>query len=301
MSNGYRAKWRDDSTREAEVGHFQRLQVAERFLNLVVKEATAWAEEKMAALDAGMDPLEVLCGSKMYEKMKADAAKEEAQTAPEPAPASAAEKAPETPTPAPDPSTASTSSGQAGSGQAKPKRKQPYRARIYAPQMLALGARAATLLLDLSPLIMAQWKRLVEAGTDPRRLALDDHDGKIAALLFDEIGVQYHEVIATDQEKLREALDKMEAWVKELKAEERKRGAADALPEGGEVAVPSNVEGAAIAEPSATLLEEAKGSASTGSGQAGTFPETASEKEPDPTRPPAPYSAGGVSLDWTKL
>jgi hypothetical protein len=239
----------------------------------------------MSALDAGMDPLEVLCGSKMYEKMKADAAKEQSQTAPEPAPASAAEIAAETPTPAPE----------------KPKRKQPYRARIYAPQMLALGARAATLLLDLSPLIMAQWKRLVEAGTDPRRLALDDHDGKIAALLFDEIGVQYHEVIATDQEKLREALDKMEAWVKELKAEERKRGAADALPEGGEVAVPSNVEGAAIAEPSATLLEEAKGSASTGSGQAGTFPETASEKEPDPTRPPAPYSAGGVSLDWTKL
>jgi hypothetical protein len=179
--------------------------------------------------------------------------------------------------------------------------------------MLALGARAATLLLDLSPLILAQWKHLVECGTDPRRLALDDHDGKIAALLLDEIGVQYHEIDANEHERIAEALTKMEAWVRKLKEQGGpfdggKGGAADALP--------SEAQAAESASADAPPQSE-KGSASTSSGQAGTFSPvlspvegpTAGEKEPDPSRPldsardrpPAPYSAGGASLDWTRL
>ena len=64
MSNGYRAKWRDDSCREAEVEHFKRLKVAEKFLHFVVQEATVWAEEKEAAIKAGVEPVVALFGSR---------------------------------------------------------------------------------------------------------------------------------------------------------------------------------------------------------------------------------------------
>ena len=256
MSNGYRAKWRDDSCREAEVEHFKRLKVAEKFLHFVVQEATVWAEEKEAAIKAGVEPVVALFGSRACGLDAAGNPLPEKTDKP-----------------------------------AKPRKPQPYRARVYAPQMVALGTRAALLLLELSPLIVAQWKRLVEAGTDPRRLALDDHDAKVAALLFDEIGVQYHEVMASDQEKLREALDKLEAWVRKLKeAEEANKGGGG--PETGPP-VASPVAGADSTRGQANFASQKEPDPTPDNGE--------TEPDPDPSRKPAPYSGSGASLDWTKL
>ena len=282
MSNGYRAQWKTDSTREAEVEHFRKLKVAESFLQRVVAEATTYIEEKEAAIAAGVEPVVALYGSRAT---GLDATGE------------------------PLPEKPASENASKGSGLEKARKGQVYRARVYAPQMVVLGTRCALLLLELGPVVLAQWKRLVEAGIDPRRLALDDHDGKIAALLFDEIGVQYHDVMATDQERIREALDKLEAWVRKLKDQESVPGA------GGPAAgppVPSPAEGPEVQAAAATAEppQEAKASPlRQGSvAQAGTASPTAGEKEPasperverDPKREAAPYSASGNSLDWTK-
>jgi hypothetical protein len=108
--------------------------------------------------------------------------------------------------------------------------------------------------------------------------------------------VQYHEALATDQEKLREALDKMEAWVRKLKEEEKER--ADASP-----ACPEELEGPGVSE-AGILPADAEPSAEIEAGpsaelRAGKMPAPPEEKPA--SRPPAPYSAGGASLDWTKL
>jgi len=238
MSNGYRAQWKDDSIREAEVEHFKKLKAAENFLHRIMREATDWLDENGEARKSGVDPTEVFFGPR-----NAD---------------------PEAPAPEPAP-------------EKKPARPRPYKPRVYAPQMLALGTRAALVLVDLTPMILDQWKRLVEAGIDPRRLALTNHESKIAALLFDEIGVQYHDVDANQAQRIAEALDKLEAWVRKLKKEEKEQN------EGESTGPP-----AAAAEPAT--------------------PDTPPPVEPAPQeeqaksgREPAPYSAGKESLDWTKL
>jgi hypothetical protein len=140
--------------------------------------------------------------------------------------------------------------------------------------MIALGARAATILLDLTPMMLDLWKRLVHSGIDPRRLALENDEAKISALLFDEIGVQYGDLEAGDYDRLKAALDRIEVWLNKMKQAEKS-------------------------------VEESTGPPVIAAQPA--IADTPPPAEPEPSeetkskREPATYSAGKESLDWTRL
>lgn len=239
MSNEYRASWKEQSIREAEVDHFRKLKAVEDLLFKIVNQAGAVCAEQEAAVKAGVDPLVSLVGSRAC-GLDVDG-----------------NSLPEKPTKPP----------------AKPRKPRVYQPRVYTPQMVALGARAALILLDLTPRMLDLWTRLVRAGIDPRRLALEHDEAKIAALLFDEIGVQYHDLDAGDYDRLKKALDRIEAWLDKMKQAEAEKPQANGPP-------------GPAAEPDATLTPQA---------------EQPPEQPVKAAREPAPYSAGKDSLDWTKL
>lgn len=241
MSNGISEKWKEESIREAEVDHFRKLKAAENFLYRVVRETHAWCDERDAAIKAGVDPAVALLGSRAC-GLDVDG---------NPLPEKPAK--PDAPK--------------------KPAKPRVYQPRVYAPQMMALGARAATILLDLTPKMCELWKRLVRSGIDPRRLELENNEAKIAALLFDELGVQYRDLDAGDYDRLKAALDRIEIWLRKMKDEEKE-------------------------------VEESTGPPSEA---ATKKPDPPPEATPPPSeqtkneREPATYSAGKDSLNWTKL
>jgi hypothetical protein len=253
MSNGISAKWKEESIREAEVDHFRKLKAAENFLHAVMMDALAWREEQNAAIAAGVHPDVALLGSR--------ACGLDVDGNPLPEKPAKTDKPPKP---------------------AKPAKPRVYQPRVYAPQMIALGARAATILLDLTPMMLDLWKRLVHSGIDPRRLALENDEAKISALLFDEIGVQYRDLDAGDYDRLKAALDRIEVWLNKMKQAEKSveesTGPPDAGPvEGPEIAATVNTYTPPTVEPA---------------------PQEAKSKG---EREPATYSAGKDSLDWTKL
>lgn len=258
MSSGLRdqPRWAQNSLKEAEVAHFRKLQSVQALVDRLRAQVSKHLDEREAALAAGVDPVIVLLGPR--------ACGLDAQGNPLPEKPEAPADKPKAP--------------------AKPKL---YKPRIYAPPLMALAVRVCEMALDLAPLIRAQWTVLVcELRVDPRRLALDADSEAVAALMLDELGIQYHEIGATEDERLRDALNKIEAWIKEAKVRkpfEEKEGPAQSGPPAPPA--PSTVEG-----PEPPVAEKASG----------TFSPDDGEKEPDPTQP-GTYSASGDSLNWTKL
>ncbi len=263
MSQGYREPSRSEqnSLREAEIAHFQRLQLSANFLEQVLKLGRAHIDAQNAAIAAGVDPGVARFGTRAMQKAieaeEAAAAANTESSAPEPA-----AKAP-----------------------AKPRALHTYIPRVSAPPMLVLAVRAAEMLQDLSPLLTDQWKLLLEHfKVDPRRLALNGDEERMAALMLDELGIQFHEIGATEYARLRDALDKIEAWIKQAKNPD------EDSEEGGEAQ--AGPPGVTQAPPEVQAAQEAAAAESA--------PPAESKEEHPASRPPAPYSAGGADLDWTK-
>ncbi len=274
MSNSYREPSRTErnSLREAEIANFHRLQLSANFLEQVVKLAEHYIGAQKAAIAAGVEPGVAHFGTRAMQR------------------AIEAEQA----TPAAQSKTESRGSEPVAQGPAKPRALHTYIPRVSAPPMLVLAVRAAELMCELSPLIVARWKHLLNHfKVDPRRLSLNHDEERVAALMLDELGIQYHEIGTTDYARLRDALDKIEAWIKQARnPDEGKGGEAQAGPPG--VSPPP----CPVAEPDADATE-----AETAQVAQAAKPVSEQEAAPEKPRerPPATYSTGKESLDWTKL
>ncbi len=167
----------------------------------------------------------------------------------------------------------------------KPRAKRPYFPRIHAPQMLALGQRAAELLIELAPIIRQKTNALINAGIDPRSTLRRASSMQIAHVFLDELGIDLEHIERASFEQMLSALKEVQEWITQCRRSEAVyfKGAS------------SSEQGAAATGPPANAAEPA-------------FPDAPPPVEPAPQdekarsgREPELYSAGKDSLDWTKL
>ncbi len=161
---------------------------------------------------------------------------------------------------------------------AKPKKKRPYFPRIHAPQMLALGQRAAELLVELAPLIREITEAFVRAGIDPRPTLRRAASMNVAHVFKDELGIDLENIEQASFEQLLSTLKRVQEWIAEC---QRSEVVYLGMRPAGKASAPTGppVQTAEVAQAS-----EAGGKAEAPEGRA-----------------PATYSAGPESLDWTKL
>ncbi len=282
MSSPYRelSRWQKNALRENDIKLFDQLQACARLCDKFVKYTNQFFEAQEAAIAAGADRYEVRFGIKGLEEAQpstADALPARPDMAGPDAQAGSIPSAPE------------AGSEHNADAAPAPKDKRNYVPRLNAPPIFVLGVRAIELLERISPLLHEQFEHLVHSGIDVRRLTYDGDDAAIAALLLDELGLQYHEIGATDYDRMREALAKMEAWVKANFG--KKKEAAEGADTGPPV-------------PPAAGPEEGPGETAEPAPEAKAPPvEHAAppEEKSRSEREPVLYSAGKESLDWTRL
>ncbi len=235
-----RPKWADNAIFEAETQMLSRLEAGAALMRLIVQASAANAQAML----------------------EEHAAATQTPVAQEAAPVSAA------PTVAPE-----------AVAPKKPKAKRYCFPRVHAPQMLALGQRAAELLADLAPLVRNITQNFIRAGIDPRPTLRRAASMQVAHVFADELGIDLENIEQASFEQLQAALKRVQEWIIECRR--------------GEV----------------VLLSEAAPSEGTGPPDEDGVGHRAVE-EPDPIsesgeeqtqrRTPAAYSAGPESLDWTK-
>ena len=94
----------------------------------------------------------------------------------------------------------------------KPKQPRRHVPRLYAPQMLVLGQRAAELLMSIAPLIESVSNTLIERGIDIRPYLRKPG-------LLKKMGINMPDLEQASLAELEEALEKISAWIAEAKAE----------------------------------------------------------------------------------
>jgi pyruvate/2-oxoglutarate dehydrogenase complex dihydrolipoamide acyltransferase (E2) component len=235
-----RPKWADNAIFEAETQMLSRLEAGAALMRLIVQASTVNAQAML----------------------EEHAAATQTPVAQEAAPVS------DVPTVAPE-----------AVAPKKPKAKRSCFPRVHAPQMMALGQRAAELLADLAPLVRNITQNFIRAGIDPRPTLRRAASMQVAHVFADELGIDLENVEQASFEQLQAALKRVQEWIIECRR--------------GEV----------------VLLSEAAQSEGTGPPDAnGVGQEEAPKPDPvcesgeeqTPGRTPATYSAGPESLDWTK-
>ena len=144
--------------------------------------------------------------------------------------------------------------------------------------MLALGQRAAELLVELAPLIREITEAFVRAGIDPRPTLRRAASMNVAHVFKDELGIDLENIEQASFEQLLSTLKRVQEWIAEC---QRSEVVYLGMRPAGKASAPTGppVQTAEVAQAS-----EAGGKAEAPEGRA-----------------PATYSAGPESLDWTKL
>ena len=236
-----RPKWADNAIFEAETQMLSRLEAGAALMRLIVQASAANAQAML----------------------EEHAAATEAPVAQEAVPVS------DVPTVAPE----------AVAAPKKPKAKRSCFPRVHAPQMLALGQRAAELLADLAPLVRNITQNFIRAGIDPRPTLRRAASMQVAHVFADELGIDLENVEQASFEQLQAALKRVQEWIIECR-----RGEVVFLAEAAQS------EGTGPPDENGVGQEDAQ------------KPDPVSESGEEQTqgRTPATYSAGPESLDWTK-
>ena len=95
----------------------------------------------------------------------------------------------------------------------KPKKPRRHVPRLYAPQMLVLGQRAAELLMSIAPLIESVSNTLIERGVDIRPYLRKPG-------LLKKMGINMPDLEQASLVELEEALEKISAWIAEAQADD---------------------------------------------------------------------------------
>jgi len=238
-----RPKWADNAIFEAETQMLSRLEAGAALMRLIVQASAANAQAML----------------------EEHAAATQTPVAQEAAPVS-------------DVPTVAT---EAVAAPKKPKAKRSCFPRVHAPQMLALGQRAAELLADLAPLVRNITQNFIRAGIDPRPTLRRAASMQVAHVFADELGIDLENVEQASFEQLQAALKRVHEWIIECR-----RGEVVFLTE----AAQSESEGTGPPDENGVGQEEAPK----------PDPVSESGEEQTQVRTPATYSAGPESLDWTK-
>ncbi|MBP9891688.1 MAG: hypothetical protein KBG84_07250, partial [Planctomycetes bacterium] len=99
----------------------------------------------------------------------------------------------------------------------KPKAKRSCFPRVHAPQMLALGQRAAELLADLAPLVRNITQNFIRAGIDPRPTLRRAASMQVAHVFADELGIDLEHIEQASFEQLQAALKRVQEWIIECR------------------------------------------------------------------------------------
>ncbi len=176
-----RPKWADNAIFEAETQMLSRLEAGAALMRLIVQASAVNAQA-------------------MLEEHAAETQAPVAQAAP----------VSEAPSVAPE----------AGAEVAAPKKRKAKRScfpRVYAPQMLALGQRAAELLVDLAPLVRNITQNFIRAGIDPRPTLRRAASMQVAHVFADELGIDLENIEQASFEKLQAALRRVQEWIAECR------------------------------------------------------------------------------------
>jgi hypothetical protein len=220
MSTQYRdpPKWQTNATIEAETQMLARLEASAALMRLIIQaSADDMLLRREAQRDSGAPVSPSMSPEKENQTRDALGLDPQPQAAP-------AQTAPPT----------------------KPART--YKPRVHAPQMLALGQRAAELLIQLAPLIREKTVAFIKAGIDPRQILRRAQSMTIAQIFLDELGIDLENIERADAATLHAAMQRVQLWIRECK-----RG----------IAKPLRSPGKEGAEPSPREMEQADAFASS--------------------------------------
>jgi hypothetical protein len=173
-----RPKWADNAIFEAETQMLSRLEAGAALMRLIVQASTVNAQAML----------------------EEHAAATQTPVAQEAAPVS------DVPTVAPE-----------AVAPKKPKAKRSCFPRVHAPQMMALGQRAAELLADLAPLVRNITQNFIRAGIDPRPTLRRAASMQVAHVFADELGIDLENVEQASFEQLQAALKRVQEWIIECR------------------------------------------------------------------------------------
>ena len=177
-----RPKWADNAIFEAETQMLSRLEAGAALMRLIVQASAANAQ---AMLEEHAAATQTPVAQEAAPVVQAPA------VAPE---ADAAVAAPK-----------------------KPKAKRSCFPRVHAPQMQALGQRAAELLADLAPLVRNITQNFIRAGIDPRPTLRRAASMQVAHVFADELGIDLENIEQASFEQLQAALKRVQEWIIECR------------------------------------------------------------------------------------
>jgi hypothetical protein len=177
-----RPKWADNAIFEAETQMLSRFEAAAALMRLIVQASAVNAQAMLAEHAA---------------ETQAPVAQEAAPVVQAPAVAPEADAAVAAPK--------------------KPKAKRSCFPRVHAPQMLALGQRAAELLADLAPLVRNITQNFIRAGIDPRPTLRRAASMQVAHVFADELGIDLENIAQASFEQLQAALKRVQEWIIECR------------------------------------------------------------------------------------
>ncbi len=185
MSTQYRdpPKWQTNATIEAETQMLARLEAAAALMRLILQ---ASADDMLVQRDSGAPVSPSMSPEKESQTRAALGLDPQSNATP-------AQAAP------------------------PPKPARTYKPRVHAPQMMALGQRAAELLIQLAPLIREKTVAFIRAGIDPRQTLRRAQSLTIAQIFLDELGIDLENIERADAATLHAAMQRVQLWIRECK------------------------------------------------------------------------------------
>jgi hypothetical protein len=93
------------------------------------------------------------------------------------------------------------------------KKARRCRARIHAPEILAVSLRATNMLVDLAHLIHQLKIRLIERGVDPRPYEADYAAAVVGRVFKDELKIDLEDLAHCSVDAMQDALNKVRDWM----------------------------------------------------------------------------------------
>ena len=95
------------------------------------------------------------------------------------------------------------------------KKARRYRARIHAPEILAVSLRATNMLVDLAHLIHQLKINLIHQGIDPRPYEADYAAAVVGRVFKDELKIDLEDLAHCSVDAMHDALNKVRSWMDE--------------------------------------------------------------------------------------
>ncbi len=95
------------------------------------------------------------------------------------------------------------------------KTPRRYRARIHAPEILAVSLRATNMLMELAPIIHQLKVNLIAQGIDPRPYEADYAAAVVGRVFKDELKIDLEDLAHCSVDAMHDALNKVRSWIDE--------------------------------------------------------------------------------------